>query len=87
MENIITQIIAEELDVPESAVVPEATILEGLASDSLDTVYLILSLEEKFNIIISDEEAATIKTVRDLFQMVKSKFQPPQSLDNQLVLE
>jgi len=73
MEKDIIQIIAKELAVPESAVVPEARILDHLAADSLDTVFLILTLEEKFHIGIPDKEAASIQTVKDMFAIVRAK--------------
>jgi len=73
MEKDIIQIIAKELAVPESAVVPEARILDHLAADSLDTVFLILTLEEKFHIEIPDKEAASIQTVKDMFAIVRAK--------------
>jgi len=74
MEKDIIQIIAKELAVPESAVVPEARILDHLAADSLDTVFLILTLEEKFQMEIPDSEAASIQTVKDMFAIVRANF-------------
>ena len=74
MEMAIIQIIANDLAVPESAVVPEAHILEHLAADSLDTVFLILTLEEKFHIEIPDSEAASLQTVKDMFALVRAKY-------------
>jgi len=76
MEMSIIQIITKELAVAESAVVPEAHILEHLAADSLDTVFLILTLEEKFQIEIPDSEAASIQTVKDIFSIVRAKYSP-----------
>ena len=76
MEKDIIQILAKELDVPESAVLPEAHILDHLAADSLDTVFLILTLEEKFQIEIPDSEAASIQTVKDMFALVRAKYSP-----------
>ncbi len=83
MESVITQIIAEQLDVPKNAVVAEAPILEGLAADSLDTVYLILTIEEKFGIAISDVEASTLKTVSDIYNIVSQKCRLAWSLHQQ----
>ncbi len=61
----VKKIIAEQLGVDESEVVPTASFVEDLNADSLDLVELIMSLEEAFGMEISDEEAENIKTVQD----------------------
>ncbi len=61
----LRKIIAEQLSVDEEEVVPEASFIEDLNADSLDLVELIMTLEEEFNIKISDEDAENIKTVQD----------------------
>jgi acyl carrier protein len=61
----LRKIIAEQLSVDESEVVPEASFIEDLNADSLDLVELIMTLEEEFNIKISDEDAEKIQTVQD----------------------
>jgi acyl carrier protein len=61
----LRKIIAEQLSVDEEEVVPEASFIEDLNADSLDLVELIMTLEEEFNIKISDEDAEKIQTVQD----------------------
>lgn len=61
----LRKIIAEQLSVDEEDVVPEASFIEDLNADSLDLVELIMTLEEEFNLKISDEEAEKIQTVQD----------------------
>lgn len=56
-------VIVEQLDVDESEVKPEASFTEDLNADSLDLVELIMALEEKFNVKISDDDARNIRTV------------------------
>jgi acyl carrier protein len=65
VENRLRKIIAEQLSVDEGEVVPEASFIEDLNADSLDLVELIMTLEEEFNIKISDEDAEGIRTVQD----------------------
>jgi acyl carrier protein len=64
-EERLKKIIAEQLSVSEEEVTPEASFIEDLNADSLDLVELIMSLEEEFNVKISDEEAEKIRTVQD----------------------
>lgn len=59
----VTNIIVDKLSVEESRVVPEASFLDDLGADSLDTVELIMEFEEEFDLEISDEDAEKITTV------------------------
>ncbi len=59
----VTEIIVEELGVEASEVTLEASFIEDLGADSLDTVELIMKFEEEFNIDIADDEAENLTTV------------------------
>jgi acyl carrier protein len=61
----VKEIIIEQLDVQSDQVTADASFIEDLGADSLDTVELVMSLEENFDIEIPDEDAEKIKTVRD----------------------
>jgi acyl carrier protein len=61
----VKDIIVEQLDVQVDQVTEEASFIEDLGADSLDTVELVMALEENFDIEIPDEDAEKIKTVRD----------------------
>jgi acyl carrier protein len=63
--NKVKDIIVEQLDVQVDQVTEEASFIEDLGADSLDTVELVMALEENFDIEIPDEDAEKIKTVRD----------------------
>lgn len=65
MEERLTKLIAEQLGVDESRVVPSASFTDDLEADSLDLVELIMSLEEEFKVEIPDEDAEKITTVGD----------------------
>ena len=73
LEERVKKIIAEQLKVEESKIVPEASFIEDLGADSLDTVELVMALEEEFNTEIPDEEAAKILTVQDAMNYVAAK--------------
>ena len=67
----LKKIIVDQLGVDESEVVPSASFVEDLNADSLDLVELIMSLEEEFNLEISDEDAEKIHTVGDALEYVQ----------------
>ena len=73
VEERIKKIISEQLGVEEDEVVPEAKFVEDLGADSLDTVELVMALEEEFDIEIPDEEAEKIQTVAGAIDFIKEK--------------
>jgi len=66
----LKQVVVEQLDVDESEVKPEASFTEDLNADSLDLVELIMALEEKFGVKISDDDARNIKSVGDALEYI-----------------
>lgn len=71
LEERIAEIIGEQLGVEISEVTPEASFVDDLGADSLDTVELVMALEEEFGIEIPDEEAEKIATVNDAILYIK----------------
>ncbi|MCG8572761.1 MAG: acyl carrier protein [Spirochaetes bacterium] len=67
----IKSIIAERLSVDESKITEGSSFIEDLGADSLDTVELIMQLEEAFNIQIPDEDAEKISTVGDAVKYIE----------------
>jgi acyl carrier protein len=70
VEERLRKIIAEQLGVDESQIVPGASFAKDLNADSLDLVELIMSIEEEFGIEISDDDAEKIETVQDALNYV-----------------
>ena len=70
VEDKIKKIIAEKLSVELDEIVPEASFVNDLGADSLDLVELIMSMEEEFDIEISDEESEKLVTVKDVFEYI-----------------
>lgn len=64
IEERVVKMVAEQLGVKEEDVKPESSLVEDLGADSLDTVELIMALEEEFDTEIPDEEAEKITTVQ-----------------------
>ncbi len=73
VEDRIKKIIAEQLGVEEEEVVPEASFVQDLGADSLDTVELVMALEEEFDIEIPDEEAEKMQKVSQVIDYIKEK--------------
>ena len=65
IEERVKQIIVEQLGVDEAEVTPNASFVDDLGADSLDTVELVMAFEEAFEIEIPDEDAEKIRTVPD----------------------
>jgi acyl carrier protein len=62
----VQEIVADKLGVEKSKITKEASFIDDLGADSLDTVELIMKMEEEFDIEIPDEEAEKLKTVGDV---------------------
>jgi acyl carrier protein len=69
-EEKVKQIIVEQLGVDEGEVTPNASFVDDLGADSLDTVELVMAFEEAFDIEIPDEDAEKIRTVKDAIDYV-----------------
>ena len=73
VEAKVREIIIEQLGVDEAQVNPEASFIDDLGADSLDTVELVMAFEEKFDIEIPDEDAEKMRSVGDAITYLKSK--------------
>ena len=71
VEDKVKKIIIDQLGVDEAEVTPEAKFIDDLGADSLDTVELVMALEEEFGIEIPDEDAEKIATVRDAISYIQ----------------
>ncbi len=66
----VKSIIVEQLGVDEEEVTPDASFVDDLGADSLDTVELVMAFEEAFEIEIPDEDAEKIRTVQDAIDYI-----------------
>ena len=73
LEDKVKDIICEQLNVTAEQVTPEASFIEDLGADSLDTVELVMAFEEEFGADIPDEDAEKLKTVGNVLEYLKSK--------------
>jgi acyl carrier protein len=66
-------VVVEQLEVSDEEVTPEASFVDDLGADSLDTVELIMAFEEEFDLEIPDEDAEKIGTVADAVNYIEAK--------------
>jgi acyl carrier protein len=69
-------IISGHLGIDANAAVPEASLVDDLGADSLDTVELVIAFEEAFGIEIPEADVARIRTVKDAMEYVQSRTTP-----------
>jgi acyl carrier protein len=73
IQDKVIKIIAEKLSVDISEIVPEASFVDDLGADSLDLVELIMSMEEEFDIEISDDDSEKMIKVQDAFDYIERR--------------
>ena len=73
VEEKVKEIIVDQLGVDEKQVKSEASFIDDLGADSLDTVELVMALEEEFDISVEEEELSDVATVGDAVALVESK--------------
>jgi acyl carrier protein len=73
MEEKVKEVIAKQLGVNASEITNEASFVDDLGADSLDTVELVMAFEEAFDVEIPDEDAEKILKVKDAIAYIKNK--------------
>ncbi len=73
LEDRVKKIIVDQLGVDEKEVTPEASFIDDLGADSLDTVELVMAFEEEFGLEIPDSEAEKMASVGDALKYLKAK--------------
>jgi len=73
IEEKVKSIIINQLGVDEGEITPEASFVDDLGADSLDTVELVMAFEDAFSIEIPDEDAEKIARVKDVIDYLKSR--------------
>ena len=69
----VKSIIVEQLGVDEEEVTPDASFVDDLGADSLDTVELVMAFEEEFSVEVPDEDAEKLQTVGDVTRYIEEK--------------
>lgn len=69
----VKELIAQQLNIDASKITPASRIVEDLGADSLDTVEMLMTMEEEFGITIPDEDAMQLKTIKNIVDYIDSK--------------
>lgn len=78
IEEKVMQIVSEQLSVDRNEISRETSFVNDLNADSLDTVELVMELEDEFDLTIPDEEAEKLKTVGEAIDFIKKKLEEKQ---------
>ncbi len=73
IEEKVTQIVSEQLSVDKSEIARETSFVNDLNADSLDTVELVMELEDEFDLTIPDEDAEKLKTVGEAIDYIQAQ--------------
>ena len=73
IEEKVKEIIVEQLGVNPEQVTPNASFIEDLGADSLDTVELVMAFEEEFSVEVPDEDAEKLQTVGDVIRYIQER--------------
>ena len=69
----VKELISQQLNIDASKITPASRIVEDLGADSLDTVEMLMTMEEEFGITIPDEDAVQLKTIKNIVDYIDSK--------------
>ena len=69
----VKKLIAEQMHIDENSITEDKRIVEDLGADSLDTVEMLMTIEDNLGIAIPDEEAVNLKTVGDIVKYIEAK--------------
>lgn len=69
----VKKLLSEQLNIPAEKITMESKVIDDLGADSLDVVEMLMTLEEQFNITVSDEESVNLKTVGDIVKLIDAK--------------
>ncbi len=69
----VKNMLVEKLGVAEDKITLDSEIIKDLGADSLDLVEMLLSLEENFGVTVTDEQTETIKSVKDIVELIDNK--------------
>ena len=69
----VKKLLADQLNIDAGKITENSKVIDDLGADSLDVVEMLMTLEDEFNVTVSDEESVNLKTVGDIVKLIDSK--------------
>lgn len=69
----VKKLLAEQLNISADKITENSKVIDDLGADSLDVVEMLMTLEDEFNVTVTDEESVTLKTVGDIVKLIDKK--------------
>lgn len=69
----VKKLLAEQLNISVDKITENSKVIDDLGADSLDVVEMLMTLEDEFNVTVTDEESVTLKTVGDIVKLIDKK--------------
>lgn len=69
----VKKLLADQLNIDAEKITEKSKVIDDLGADSLDVVEMLMTLEDEFNVTVSDEESVALKTVGDIVKLIDSK--------------
>ena len=69
----VKKLLAEQLNIAPEKITMTSKVIDDLGADSLDVVEMLMTLEDEFNVTVSDEESVNLKTVGDIVKLIDAK--------------
>lgn len=69
----VKKLLVDQLNIPADKVLENSKIIDDLGADSLDVVEMLMTLEDEFNVTVTDEESVNLKTVGDIVKLIDKK--------------
>ena len=69
----VKKLLADQLNIDAGKITENSKVIDDLGADSLDVVEMLMTLEDEFNVTVTDEESVNLKTVGDIVKLIESK--------------
>ena len=69
----VKKLLADQLNIDAGKITENSKVIDDLGADSLDVVEMLMTLEDEFNVTVTDEESVNLKTVGDIVKLIDSK--------------
>ena len=80
----VKKLLADQLNIDAGKITENSKVIDDLGADSLDVVEMLMTLEDEFNVTVTDEESVNLKTVGDIVKLIDEKYVVDQEKTNEI---